>query len=198
MSSRRTLFGVRAPLGMTPALAVAGSQQAPDDATKDAQACEPEKRVVDPALLAYLSKARAVHLQADMAESDGKPEEAIAQLEGLVRSPAPGPAADPPPEVREVLGDSYARIAELKSARGDYEGAKADVRHGLELATERTHFRGRLFEVLGAIEKRLFDELRGKGDGEGARAAKQRSVAALTEAVHIQEDVINRALGDPK
>jgi hypothetical protein len=177
----------------------AGCQQPQEHPAKDNSACEPDKRaVVDPALLAYLSKARAVHLQADMAETDGKPEEAIAQLERLVRAPAPGPVGDPSPEVREVLGDTYARLAELRSARADYDGAKADVRRGLDLATERTHFRGRLFEVLGAVEKRLYDELRGKGDADGARAAKQRSVAALTEAVAIQEEVINRALGAEK
>jgi hypothetical protein len=150
--------------------------------------------LVDAALVAFLSKARAVHLQADLAEGSGDVGEALRLLDGLVRAPVPG-GERPSPEVREVLADTCARLGELESTRGDVEAARRMVRRGLELATERTHYRGRLFEVLGAVERRDHDDRRARGDEAGARAAKDRAVAALREAVAIQEEVIQRALG---
>jgi tetratricopeptide (TPR) repeat protein len=163
---------------------------------KDISGC-PDKaaQVVDASLLAYLSKARSVHLRADLAESDNHPDEAIALLEKLVASPAPG-GSKPPPEVREVLADTLARLAELKKAKKDLDAAKSDLKKGLDLALERTHFRGRLFEVLGGVEMAHYKDLKAKGDEPGARAAKDRSEAALEEAIAIQEEVIQRALGD--
>jgi tetratricopeptide (TPR) repeat protein len=167
----------------------------PEQASKDRGGCGDQGgSVVDAVLLAYLSKARSVHLQADLAQSDDHPDEAIALLDKFARAPAPG-GAELPPEVREVLADTLARLALLKSSRKDYEAAKADVRRGLELALERTHFRGRLYEVLGAVEQRVFQDRLEEGDTSGASAAKQRATAALEEAVNIQEEVILRALG---
>ncbi|MBM4360672.1 MAG: hypothetical protein FJ096_21400 [Deltaproteobacteria bacterium] len=166
------------------------------DDCRDASAAAASANVaglVDPALVAFLSKARAVHLQADLAEGSGDAGEAIRLLEGLVRAPTLG-GERPSPEVREVLADTSARLAELEAAGGDLEAARQSVRRGMTLATERTHYRGRLFEVLGAIERRDHDERRARGDEAGARAAKERSVAALREAVATQEEVIQRAL----
>ncbi len=179
------------------ALALAAGCAQPEQPTKDdTLACrEKAGQAVGPGLLAYLSKARAVHLQADLAESDNHPDEAIALLDKFVHAPAPG-GKDMAPEVREVLADTLARLAELRSVRHEYDTARADIQRGLEIATERTHFRGRLYEVLGAAEKRLYQELHDKGDEPGAQAAKKRSIAALEEAVSIQEEVIQRALGD--
>ena len=156
--------------------------------------CEERAPVVDAALLAFLSKARSSHLEADLAETDAEPARAIDVLDRLVRSQAPG-GERPTPEVREVLADTLARLADLRSQRGVFEAAEADVRRGLELAVERTHFRGRLFEIRGALEKRRFEALRAKGDDAGARAAKERSLAALRESVAIQEEVILGAVG---
>lgn len=150
--------------------------------------------LVDAPLVAFLSKARAVHLQADIAESGGDVAEAVRLLDSLVRSPAVG-GEYPSPEVREVLADTCARLGELEASRGAFDAARRFVKRGLELATDRTHYRGRLYEVLGAIERRAYDKLRAQGDETAARAAKERATAALQEAVSIQEDVIRRALG---
>src|SRR5207249_3149539 len=130
------------------------------------------------ALLAYLSKARAVHLQADLDEQEARPLDAIAVLDKLARGAAPG-GAEPPPEAREVLADTLARLAELRSGRGDYEAAKADIDRGLGIASGRTHFRGRLYEVLGAVEMRRFQDVSAKGDRDEAEQAKRRARAAL-------------------
>lgn len=157
--------------------------------------CAVGAAVVDPALLAFLSKAKAAHHRADLAEDDAQPELAIAVLEQLVNGPQPALT----PEVREVMADSLARIAELRSARGgidDIEDAKKDVDRGLALAEEVSHFRGRLMEVRGVVEQRLHDKLAEDGDEKGAAAAKQRAIAAFEQAVEIQDEVIKQALSD--
>jgi tetratricopeptide (TPR) repeat protein len=158
-------------------------------------ACPCATSVVDPALLAFLSKAKAVHHRADLEERAGRTAEAIAALRELVDGPAPG-GGSPPPEAREVIADTLARIGELASARGDFDVAKRAVERGLALAVERTHFRGRLMEVLGVVEERLHDRLRGQGPERAAEAAaaRDRALGAYEEAVAIQDEVIRKAL----
>jgi hypothetical protein len=163
-------------------------------AARESNGCVEPTATVDVALVAFLSKARAIHAQADLAEAEADAARAVALLGDLARAPAPG-GEKPGPEIREVLADTLARVAELEAQRGRFDAGRAAIRRGLELATERTHYRGRLHEVLGALEKRAFDDLRSRGDEEAALAAKARSAAALREAVAIQEDVIERALG---
>jgi len=151
--------------------------------------------VVDRALLAFLSKAKAVHHHADIAEADDATDQAIAVLQTLVNGPIPG-GKQPPPEVREVLADTLARLAELRSAAGDFAAAKRDVERGLGLAVERTHYRGRLMEVLGVVEQRLHRKLQEDGNEAGAQQAKSRAIEAFQKAVAIQDEVIRDALGD--
>lgn len=156
--------------------------------------CAPPANAVSSELLAYLSKARSAHLQADIAVMDDESGEAIAALDALVDGPLP--AGEPSPEVREVLADTLARTAELRSGAGDYDEARSDIERGLKLAPERTHYRGRLLEVLGAVESRLQKQLLAEGDSRGADAAKQRALKALHEAIDIQEEVIQKTLSE--
>ena len=151
--------------------------------------------IVDPTLLAFLSKARATHHEADLAERGGEPGQAITALLRLVEGPIPGAGA-PSPEVREVLADTYSRLAELRSARADFEQAASDVTRGLELATEPTHFRGRLVEIRGLVEERRATALEAHGDRDGARQARERALDSYEQAVEIQDEVIRRALAD--
>lgn len=155
-------------------------------------ACEPGAPVVDPALLAFLSKARAAHHEADLADGSDDRAAAIRALERLVAGPVP-PSA---PEVAEVLADTRARLADLRSASGDFDAATRDVEAGLLLATEPTHFRGHLLELRGVIAERRSMALKEKGDLAGAEAAKQAAMKAFEEAIAVQDDVITRALGD--
>lgn len=157
--------------------------------------CQAAAPIVDAPLLAFLSKARASHHEADLAERAGEPARAIDVLQRLVDGPAPGAAA-PSPEVREVLADTYSRLAELRSARSDFDEAARDVARGLELAAEPTHFRGRLVEVRGLVEERRAAVLETRGDKDGAQQARERALAAYEQAVEIQDEVIRRALGD--
>ncbi|MEM9695769.1 MAG: hypothetical protein AAGA56_24715 [Myxococcota bacterium] len=151
--------------------------------------------VVDSATLAFLSKAKAAHQQADLAEAEDKVGLAVQRLGAIVDGPRPGGERA---EVREVLADALARRADLRSRQGDYRGALGDVDQGLLFVPRRTLFRGRLMEVRGAVEQRRFEELELKGDAAGAKAAKRRAIEALETAVSIQDEVIQAALGEPE
>ena len=153
--------------------------------------------VVDPALLAFLSKAKSLHHRADIAVEEGHPGVAIVALEKLVGGPLPQTAPDTlGPEAREVVADSLARLAELRSADGKFDDAIEDIDRGLELATEVTHYRGRLMEVRGLVEQRRHKQLLADGDQKGANVAKDRAIAAFEKAVEIQDQVISSALDD--
>jgi len=182
------------------ALGLAGcSSEQPSPPGGASQPCAPcscgPAGVVDVSLLAFLSKARAAHHQADIAEQAGKSAAAIRPLERLVVEAVPG-GTKPAPEVREVLADTYARLAELRSGLGEFVVAHEDLERGLRLATERTHFRGRLMEVRGLVEERHAKKLAADGDERGARAANARAVAAFEQAIEIQADVIEQTLAD--
>lgn len=150
------------------------------------------QRPVDDATVAFLSKARAAHHTADLAESKDDVAQAIVHIEKITLG------AKPPsgPEVREVLADAFARQAELKSRLGRFDDATSDVDAGLRNATEISYFRGHLYEILGVVEERRMKALEAKGDTAGAAAAKERALSAFERAVSIQDEVIERALKD--
>lgn len=170
---------------------------AQETAAPPVETCPPVEGapVVDTALLAFLSKAKSAHELADILIDDEKATEALAALDQLVEGPLPG-GDTTPPEVNEVLADTLARTAELRSELGAYDEARRDLVRGLERARERTLFRGRLMEVRGVVEQRRHDELLAAGDETGANEAKARAIEAFQEAVAIQDDVIRRALDD--
>jgi len=151
-------------------------------------------RPVDPALLAFLSRARSAHHVADGLEEQKQLDRAVAVLEELLKGPLPG---GQPTEVREVLSDTRARIADLESQRGRFEEAERHLQQGLDLARETTYFRGHLYEVRGLVEERRSKELSAKGDKGAAETAKQRALGAFEESMKIQEQVIkNTVPGD--
>lgn len=174
--------------------ALAGcAKSSPADGRPDC-ACAGEP-VVDAVLLAFLSKARAAHHQADLAEEKGDRAQAITVLEGLVRgSRPPGPRGALPPEAAEVLADTFARLADLESQAADFPAAMRDVNEGLALAVTPTHFRGHLFEIQGVVQERRAKALDAAGDKAGAEEAKTRALAAFETAIKIQDQVIDHAL----
>jgi hypothetical protein len=147
--------------------------------------------LVDQALVAFLSKARAAHLQADALEADDAGA-AILALETVVKGPLPPGRA---PEVDEVVADTRARLAELRARAGAFDAARADIQDGLKHVPDISYFRGHLYEVLGFVEENEATAKAKAGDEAGAAAAKKRAVAASQEAVAIQDEVIQRALG---
>jgi len=148
---------------------------------------------VDAVLLAFLSRARAAHHLADERESVRDTAGAIASLSELVSGPLPHTShGELAPEVREVLADSLARLADLQSQQAAFEPALASIQRGLGYATEPNYFRGHLLETEGLVEERRAHALETK-DPTGAQAAKQRAIALLEEAMTVQAGVIKGA-----
>jgi hypothetical protein len=164
-------------------------------------ACEDTAKPVDQALLAWLSKARSLHHLADLAEGEeqigdagaASIDKAISPLEQLVGGTVP---SGNPPEVREVMADTYARLAELRTRRGDFERADKDVTSGLGFAPDKTYFRGHLLEVRGLIYDNLSQNLQRSGKSAEAKVARQKAMEASFEAVRMQDEVIKSTLGD--
>jgi hypothetical protein len=166
----------------------------PDPRAKDACACAPTAPVVSPELLAFLSKVRAAHHQADLAVEKGDRQGAIQALERVLSGPKPPENA---PEAMEVTADTRARLADFRSAGGDFDGAERDIEAGLSLATEVTYFRGHLFEVLGVVLERRAKALEDT-DPQGAERARKGALEAFEKAIAIQDAVIRKALRGPK
>jgi hypothetical protein len=168
------------------ALALTGAcsrRERPDD-------CACSQQVVDPVLLAFLSRARSAHHAADQREAAGDTAAALRPLQELTQSPRP---PGNPPEVEEVLADTQARIADLLSSSGRFDQAASAIEQGLESAKAPTYFRGHLFEVRGVVEERREKALRAKGRGQEADQARERSLTAYEEAMKIQAGVIGSA-----
>jgi hypothetical protein len=162
----------------------AGSRAGADCAPADAE-------VVDTPLMAFLSVARALHHEADIAESRADVPAAVAALERLVAIPSPKAV-----EADEVRADARARLAELRLKMGDLDHAAADVREGLDEVRGPTYFRGHLLEVSGLVEEARAKGLADAGDPDGAARARARAVQLFEDAVRVQQTVIERALSD--
>jgi tetratricopeptide (TPR) repeat protein len=145
--------------------------------------------VVDPTLLAFLSKARAAHHRADLLQEEGDLDLAIAALEPVVALPHPTA-----PEAVEVIADTYARLADLRSDLGYHEAAMKDVEAGLALASHPTHFRGHLLEIKGVVLERRYRVLDATGETAAAATMKTEALEAFKSAIDVQEQVINEAL----
>ncbi len=160
---------------------------------KTCACAEGDGKPVDQALVAWLSKARSLHHLADLAETEGALDRAITPLEQLVAGTLP---SGPPLEVNEVLSDTYARLAELRTRQGDFERADREIAVGLERAPGPTYFRGHLLEVRGLIYEKLSQMLEQAGKSSEAKQAREKGIGASVEAVRIQDQVIKSTLGD--
>jgi hypothetical protein len=160
--------------------------------------CDPKNRncnenqndeaTVDPALMAFLSRARAAHHEADLHEE--VPEQSLRPLLKLVTGPIPGTEGQKPAEVREVLADTEARIADLESVLGRFDSARQRIDNTLKLVLEVSYFRGHLFETRGLVEQRWAETLTKQGLTEQATSAKARAVEAFETAMEVQAAVI--------
>jgi hypothetical protein len=149
--THRVRCRVTAIIGVVTALTLplAGCNRDLDDHPATADSAVP----VDPVLLAYLSRARSAHHRADLTEAND-PKLATIALQQFVEGPVP-PGGTSLAEVREVLADTHARLADLWSRQGEFDRAQRSVARGLELAPEISYFRGHLFEVQGFVEERV-------------------------------------------
>lgn len=156
---------------------------------------DPSGAPVDPALLAFLSRARAAHHMAD-AQEDAHPDRALSTLRTVIEGPLPGKADARPPEVREVLADTGARIADLESRAQKYDEAVQSIDRALLWVPEMNYFRGHLYEVLGLVEERRAHSLAQSGNGAGAEVAKSRALTAFERSMGIQAEVIRSLSAD--
>ena len=178
-------------------LALSGCSRAPSE--QAARCSELDAGTpVDPLLLAFLSRARAAHHLADDHEADSDLAAAIAALGGLVAGPLPrASSTELAPEVREVLADTRARLADLRSRQGAFEPALADVRAGLELVPDPNYFKGHLLETEGLVEERHAKALE-KSDPVAADALRKRAIGLLEQAMAVQSEVIQKAPSPPQ
>ncbi len=172
-------------------LALLSSACARSDLDRDSCAELDSGAPVDPVLLAFLSSARAAHHIADAREQAGDLGSAVAALEKLTQGPRPAGAERP--EVREVLADTQARLADLYGRQGKLKDAFGAIDRGLALAAEPTYFRGHLYEVRGQLEERQAEAQGKLGNEAEAKAARERGLSALEEAMRIQQLVIEKA-----
>jgi tetratricopeptide (TPR) repeat protein len=152
-----------------------------------------QRQAVSPELLAFLSKARAAHHNADLLETKGDLLRASDAVRGIVTGPRPPPS----PELEEVLADAHARLADLESRRGDFEEALAQIDRGLGLAKEVSHYRGHLFETKGLVHERWMSAHEKSGNDEKAASERALALAAFEEAIEIQDEVIRKLLPGP-
>lgn len=169
---------------------VACNDEAPDRTCACAEAEPP----VDSTLMAFLSKARAAHHQADQREEADDLAGAVVALEKISGTQL-GPMAERP-ESREVLADTRARLADLRSQLGHHDAAEADVVTGLQLAPKDSYFEGHLYEVRGVVDERRSKSLVEKGDAAGAEQARRRAFESFEKAIEIQDRVIRKELAD--
>jgi tetratricopeptide (TPR) repeat protein len=148
---------------------------------------------VDTELMAYLSRARALHHEANLKEDLGDKKGAILAMERLTSQPF---SRAKTPEVEEVLSDAFARRAELELGMGDINAAKTSVTRGLEHAKDATYFRGHLMEVSGLVEETRANILVDAGKTDEAKQAQERALQELEQAIEIQNHVLSGLLGD--
>jgi hypothetical protein len=160
-----------------------------EDPCVDSKAAAP----VDATLLAFLSRARAAHHLADQAEAARDLARAVQSLAAVTDGPLPPGTPAAAPEVREVLADTLARLADLTSQLGDFEAAERHLERGLLLVPTPTYFRGHLFEVRGLVEERNATRLEQRGEAAPAAQAKARALEALEAAMKIQAEVIEKS-----
>jgi hypothetical protein len=163
----------------------------PDCLCADNAAAQPP---VDASLMAYLSRARAIHHQADIKEREGDLQAASALLENLVSATLPG--KPPMSEAKEVQADARARLSDLKTRASDFDGAEREVAAGLAIAPSNSYLEGHLYEQRGVNEESRSKSLLERGDQQAAAQAKDRAMKAFEKAVVIQDSVIENSLRD--
>ncbi len=152
---------------------------------------------VDPLLLAFLSRARSAHHAADNLETNGDLNGALTPLAGLVAGPLPHRnGAELAPEVREVLADTLARLADFHSRLGAFDQALADVKAGLENAGGTNYFQGHLLETQGLVEERRAKSLEAS-DPKAAAEARRLAIGLLESAMVVQSKVIEQGTEKP-
>ena len=113
-----------------------------------------------------------------------------------MNGPLPGRPDTRAAEVREVLADTAARIADLESQIEDFDAGVQNITAALPWVPASSYFRGHLYEVLGLVEERRARALTRSGNTEAADQAKSRALAAFEQSMTIQAAVIRASSAD--
>jgi hypothetical protein len=174
-------------------LACSRPERAPAERCAEQDAGTP----VDPLLLAFLSRARSAHHAADNLETNGDLNGALTPLASLVAGPFPHTSGTKlPPEVREVLADTLARLADFHSRLGAFDQALVDIKAGLEHADGPSYFQGHLLETQGLVEERRAKSLEAS-DPKAAAEARRLAIGLLESAMVVQSKVIEQGTERP-
>lgn len=147
---------------------------------------------VDKVLVAFLGKARAAHHSADLLEDKQDREGAVKILDELLTAKR----IPERPEAQEVVADTRARLADLKSELGRFDEATRDVDSGLALVKGTTYYRGHLLEMRGLVHERHAKQLRTQGDLSAAKLAEEAALEAFEASMRVQQQVIDEVLPD--
>jgi len=147
---------------------------------------------VDKVLVAFLGKARAAHHSADLLEDKQDRAGAVRVLEGLLTAKR----IPERPEAQEVVADTRARLADLKSELGRFDEAAREVDSGLALVKGTTYYRGHLLEMRGLVHERHAKQLRTQGDLGAAKVAEEAALEAFEASMRVQQQVIDEVLPD--
>ncbi len=175
-------------------LVFGGCSRAPTPEPSPAPPC-PEADAgtpVDKVLVAFLGKARAAHHSADLLEDRKDLEGAIKLLDGLLSAQRIPERA----EAQEVVADTRARLADLKSELGRFDEAAREIDAGMALVKGTTYYRGHLLEMRGLVHERHAKRLRDQGDLGAAKAAEEAALEAFEASMRVQQQVIDQALPD--
>lgn len=151
--------------------------------------------VVDPALLAFLSRARSAHHMADTQEAK-HPQQAIQTLLAVLNGPLPGTEQHRPPEIREVMADTATRVADLQSLAQQFDAASRWLEQAKPWVPEISYFRGHLFEMQGLVHERKAAWYESQGQPQLAAQARKLALSAFEESMNIQEQVIRSSSAD--
>lgn len=149
----------------------------------------PERRPVDQRLLAALGLAQSYQHQADELEALGQREAALAKVRQVLEIPFPSGA----PEGEDLRLDAWGRIAELRLAGGDLDGADQALTRGLAEASRTSYFKARLHAVRGQVLQARAAQLREAGRDDEAREISRRAIEALEQSIAINRQVLGLA-----
>jgi hypothetical protein len=150
--------------------------------------CAERVRPVDERLVLALEEARAWQHRADLELLDGRVDEALHDVEQVLRVAFPTGAA----EAEETRLDAWARLAQIRSGRGDEPGALGALESGRREASRdsfyRAHLEAAAGEVLEARGRRL-EAVGGAAAREQARETRREALDAYARSIEINRRV---------
>ncbi len=146
--------------------------------------------LIDPAnalseeLMLTLGQAKNFHHKANVLMSDGKLDDAAAQVLRILNLPFPKHS----PEAEDVLLDARARLAQMRLAQGQIEAAMTLVDDGLREKTRASFFVANLHTVRGEVFEAM--AARAEEGSEASRSAKIDAIKSFDASIQINNQLL--------